>query len=916
MRKRFHAQPTGLARAVAVLVLAVNVQVVSAQTFSFDIPAQPLSQALSTFARQTGLQLAYSPELVQGKQAPAIRGSHDLGQALAELLSQSGLQGRVQGRTLTLEPRPAIREGSATLPEVEVRADREPQGVLSLTRSQINAMPAGNGDITSLLKIHPNVQFSNTQQSTSTQGEIAPADISINGGKFYDNLYLMDGMSINNNMNPAGAGSAINTPPSAAQGFAIDTAFLCNVTVLDSNVSAAFGKFGGGVVSADTCAPTRKFGADVSVETTRSTWMQYKYAPGDAANAALSASAAAQPDFTKWTYRISMEGKPTENTGLIASVVRKTSEIPLRGYTNGSVSGSDDNTKTQTREQESYYLRGFWKPAAGIETDLAVTHDPYESRYFIQNARGSYFDNTSGGQSVNAGLKHTIGDGLTLSHRFVVSEMDSSRYSPENIWKAWRYSADKNWGVASSATVRNSFEGGYGSIAQTEDRLSYQMKAEVAPRQWLGLEHRLEAGLGIEHERYEYNRLNTYEQYTTSTNTTTCNMVGGGVDTEFCSLATPWNAASGGQYLRSRIIYKAGSFSVSNQSVSAYLQDEIRLDRLRVRLGLRYDKDELSPESSLAPRMAAFWDLSGNGDTRIEAGANRYYSRNFMIYQTYRERLALQSSSQTRSIVGGLIGNWAAPVFGSTASMYHVGDLKVPYSDEATLGVSHAAWGAVWGAKYVRRKARDQVVLHLRGIGDYWWDNVGYSDSDTVSLTMSTPQPIKWAGTSTFINAALDHTSVKTSHADYSDTLSSYAGELSEVISYNGQFIPYTARPADNYNRPWTARVMFITQIPSSRLTVTNLLRVRDSYEKVAATGEQVSYQGTMVDVWKTTRFRKAVTWDVQFNWSILTHADQSAYVNLGIENLFNRSNVIEGSGTTATYEKGRQVWLRVGYRF
>lgn len=908
-----------LGRIPMALALALCMQAAMAQTIAFDQPAQPLEQALTAFARQAGLQLVYPPDLVQGLRAPALRGSHSREAALAELLRGSGVGGRIQGRTLVLSPQAAPAPDSAVaLPATVVRAQREEQGSTVLDRAAIRALPPGNGDIASVLRIHPNVQFSSTQQRGATQGEIAPADISINGARFYDNLFLVDGMSINSDIDPAGAGAAIGTPPSAAQGLAVDTSRLCNITVLDSNVGAEYGGFGGGVVSAETCAPTRRFGGEVSLEHTRSSWMQHKYAPGEAESAAQSADESAQPNFRKWTYRASAESRLNETFGLLASVTRKTSDIPLRGYANGGTSASDENAKHQSRTQESLYLRGFWTPAPGVQADLAFGYEPSAARMFIANARDSYYENRSGGRTLNAGLRHRLDGGVTLSHRLSGSAMQASRESDSTVWKLWRHSADKDWGVASSASAHNSSEGGWGDVEQAEKRLAYQLKAEAEPWQWGAVRHRLQGGLQLERQQQDYERLSTYEQYQVSANTTTCALASGGVDTEYCSMATPWNARTGGQYLRQRLIHQAGAFSVRNNSYAAYLQDELQWERLRLRLSLRYDHQSLAAKGALAPRAAGFWDVWGTGATVVEAGVNRYYSRNFMIYHSYRERLALQSGAQLRSLTaGGLIGDWADPVYGGTAAMYSSGALRLPYSDELTLGVSQSAWGAVWSAKYVRRKGRDEVVLHLRDIGDYWWDNVGRSEADVVSLKVATQRPLAWGGTRTSLMAAFDHTDVKTSHADYSDRLSSYAGDLDAMIAYQGRFIRYLDRPANNYNRPWTLRLMAVTEIPAARLTVSNLLRWRDGYARVAKTGDKVDYQGSQVDVWERVRFDKAITWDVQLNWRLPTRAQEAAYVNLAVENVLNRSNVADGSAADAPrYEKGRQVWLRVGYQF
>ncbi|WP_312435822.1 TonB-dependent receptor plug domain-containing protein, partial [Janthinobacterium sp.] len=228
------------------------------------------------------------------------------------------------------------------MPEVRLQAERESLGEQKLDRRQIEAMNGIDGNITTLLRINPSVQFANKQLESATQGELAPADISINGAKFYDNLYQMDGMSLNNDIGPTNNPTVsvaktnnATTPPSASQGFAIDTSLLCEVTVLDSNVGAEYGRFKGGVVNANTCAPTRKLGGQVSVESTRSSWMQYKLNDSQRASAANSTTADLQPEFEKWTYRAALQGKLTDNFSLIGSFVRKTSEIPLNGYGNG-----------------------------------------------------------------------------------------------------------------------------------------------------------------------------------------------------------------------------------------------------------------------------------------------------------------------------------------------------------------------------------------------------------------------------------------------------------------------------------------------------------------------------------------------------------------------------------------------------
>lgn len=112
-----------LLRGAALAGLALQLHAVQAQSADFDIPAQPLAPGLALLARQAGLQLAFAPELSEGRSVQALRGRRDLREALAELLRGTGLHGRVEGRTLIVE-KPALA-GSLAPVVVTASADAE-----------------------------------------------------------------------------------------------------------------------------------------------------------------------------------------------------------------------------------------------------------------------------------------------------------------------------------------------------------------------------------------------------------------------------------------------------------------------------------------------------------------------------------------------------------------------------------------------------------------------------------------------------------------------------------------------------------------------------------------------------------------------------------------------------------------------
>lgn len=75
---------------------------ITTRQFTFDMPAQPLSDALLAFSRLTGLQLASSPALLKGARSRPLRGRMTAEQALAHITAGSDLDGRIIGGTVTI----------------------------------------------------------------------------------------------------------------------------------------------------------------------------------------------------------------------------------------------------------------------------------------------------------------------------------------------------------------------------------------------------------------------------------------------------------------------------------------------------------------------------------------------------------------------------------------------------------------------------------------------------------------------------------------------------------------------------------------------------------------------------------------------------------------------------------------------
>lgn len=100
----FFARRNVVATAVLLALSAIPVAVYAQVTYSFNLPGQPLADALRTVGSQGGINVAFEPATVQGRNAPALRGNYSVQQALDHLLAGSGLVLRTtQGGSFLVE---------------------------------------------------------------------------------------------------------------------------------------------------------------------------------------------------------------------------------------------------------------------------------------------------------------------------------------------------------------------------------------------------------------------------------------------------------------------------------------------------------------------------------------------------------------------------------------------------------------------------------------------------------------------------------------------------------------------------------------------------------------------------------------------------------------------------------------------
>ncbi len=894
----------------------------AASTRGFNIPAQSLAGALIAFGQQSGQQVTVDPQLLKGVNSPGVNGEMGNDAALAYLLQGTGIGWDYENGALVFHRLPAAEAGQPVMLDSTVVLGFTPensfQGATVIDHKAIQAFPGANGDITTLLQMHPSVQFSGAQQNSNAPGEIDPADISINGAKFYQNNFMIDGISINNDLDPGAHGYGetrqFDAAPSRSHGIALDADLLEEVKVYDSNVPAEYGGFNGGVVDAITRRPSQDLHGKLSYSMSRSAWTKYHITEKDQANFDNASNEQYQPEFEKTTLRGRLEGHLTDDFGAILSFSQKRSVIPLNKYEDGYSSPNADSREDQTRQLDNYMLKTYWNVSDRLSLDASFIKAPQENTYFRENYKNSNFTNINGGWqgSLNAVWE---GDSARWTHTLALTDLNSSREAESDDAIAWYYSSVKNWGRPTSATSRSG-EGSYGDLDQTQRGINYKLKTNWQEFRWGGVEHALVSGMELTRNQATWERATeaTSANITRRDNIATC-----ANGDPLCSVGLLINGNTR-QWANARNVYGAGKLDLVENKYAFYLQDTIQIGKLGLRPGLRLEGDDYMKQQNLAPRFSGDYDFFGDRSTVMVFGLNRYYGRNLFKYRLADGRQGF-NTRYTRTTQDGA---WTAT---KTENLNKFSDLKVPYDDELTLGLDQVWLDTDFRLKYVRREGKDKIgraSSRVLGLGPeagydriyYTYTNQASSQSDNVTLSITPRHEYRWQGTRTSLQAAFDWSRTQDAYGTYESGIT--ADQFTnEDVMYGGKRIAYNDLPATDFNRPWTARLTAITEIPQWNLTLSNFLRYRGAYKQIVSTDDIVTVGGEDLAVYETAKVKAAPTWDMRIDWEIPTGKDQALFAAVDITNVTDQVNEIASSTSgNVTFEVGRQYWLEVGYRF
>ena len=846
-------------------------------------------------------------------------------------------------------------------------------------REMLDSSPSGNGDITSILKILPNVQFDTAQNRSTTQGEIDPANVSISGGLFYQNNFQLDGFNMNNDLDPAGGTS--NGPDTMrsgrSQGLNIDTSLLESITVLDSNVSAAYGGFSGGVVEANVRkARTDGWHGNFSYQHTADYFTQYYIDESVEAEFYTSADENYQPKFHKHLIRANTEGYITDDLGLVASFTTTQSFIPLQAY--DDFFGAGENTqesREQKRQSYNAYIKAHYNPTETLTLEANLAYMPQFNTYYHYLAKNSYYSMNSGG--IQTGLKALWQAPVGLwTNTLGYSYLQNSRRSDASYWMSWFVSDEKNWAYSPTATkgYARANEGGYGDNDQLQHTLNYKSDFAFDTINLGKFKHDLRVGAELSYQRLANNRLSDYYGFNNPAalkQGQSCPNAPDSFGLWSCSNVKPKDEVPGtspvfqqlgwggdwnqiiGQYFNLLTFYlPKGKVEFDNVAYGVFAEDEITLDfertgSVKARLGLRIDGDNYMDKITLAPRFAMNYISPAPKEwhTTITFGANRYYGRNLFSYRFYDHLTSTASQWKRNSPNDAWVEstNPSANVYSS----YKFNQLNVPFSDELMGGIAQNLDIFSVGVKYIHRNGKDEIMRVRRntlGLPEesgyaknyYVWTNDGASESHIISLIVQNIKPIQTFGIHHYYLFAFDYTKTQRSYNLYSSDDAYYDND---DIMYNGQIIKYRDRPVENYALPFTIRLntTHSFDIGRTKWLLNNFFRYKAGYDRMVFINRtHPSYDATFQgNQYGKMHFKGTFGWDMRVGFEVDFYKSQAwkhtLYVNVDIYNMLNSKNMTtlssssNGSVTTGiatsssaipVYEVGRQFWCQVGYKF
>lgn len=781
-------------------------------------------------------------------------------------------------------------------------------GSTTVSGASVGALSSADGDINEIARTMPNVQFSAEEGLLDEDSikDISPARISISGGRFYENNFIVEGLSTNSILDQTTTNyyhyEDIVLHP---QTTFVSPSLIDSVTVMDSNISARYGGFTGGVVEAKIKDPTPEYHVNLGFGYTSDVLTSYKVDDEDRSDD--------MPERTRYTKRSYDLNLTTplykDKTALLLGYSLTQAQI----YNSQYYSTAFGEGSFPTESQEETFLA---KVKHTFDATAALTFTSMYTKY--------YFEEFAQSEKIqhNDGLLNKLEfekkwDRLTLKSYVGYQTNDDEREDEPTKYIYINYGTENTaWVPASASTAQI---GGYGDREAGQTDLPLGFSAD-----WQLVENgHLSFGADYTHTKAYNRRKEDVYWYTNRSTSKALDPLAVSADGD-----DDPTVIAGEQGLDRMYLYPTFDATVEINKADAWTEwnHEGTLWGMpwNYRAGLRYDTDDFLDNHNLAPRLTAM--LKPVDRVSVFAGYNRYYAHEMAAYALEEQSpdIYIYYRTYTTNAAGQHVyssDDWYLGLH-STTTKYSQADLDTPYANEFSAGfiVDLGTFGS-FTTKYLDKKMRDEfaqevayesVVMVDPVLGEtstyrvYNVTNNGWTDYE--SLVLSWQKKLQRHRFE--INATFSDT--KTGNENYFDAYDD--AEYDELVAYNGALVTRReiALVRANYARPLYVNFIWDSSWLQDRLLLTLVGRWNQAYDYTESNGT-TTIDGTKYDLYEDVRKPQNVIFNLAATLKGPTTRLGEMSFTVKVENLFDRLPNTEAS-TTAPYQEGTTVWLGVNY--
>lgn len=834
-------------------------------------------------------------------------------------------------------------------------------GTTTFDANAVDLRANGAGDANSFMRNLPNVQYQN-QAVTGGMGsqkavDTKPAAVSISGGRTYENNFIVNGVSVNNIAGTAERGGNTLTDTSgnpdglgfygqSSQTIYVPTDFIGQATVVDSNASAEYGQFQGGVVIYDLIAPpTDRYHASVSASREDSDYASYILRTPDARNT----SNRKQPFYEKDKLAVSVGAPVTPDFSFIGQASRLEADSGKpRSAGHGDTFAYENSDNV------------FFRFAATARTDIGkLTLDTSITDYF-QNWEAFRARPGDGIMDINtdssstkiehlADLPGVRADEIGLGRVKVktwafYNTTETTNTSPDNVFfthTKQRVSAPVNgvytkidftmpddWcpGVASPALAPLGTQpipcatGGFGNTLSSQTDYGVQTLIDGAL-----LFGSFKAGAEIKHYDAERARSDDVVYGSSSVVLLNNRIYSGNTGNVAANAITKFNCPPGdrlctdNEYSSSITSYAKYHTAAQINAAHTFAEIDQTLGWFNLRAGARLDYEDYTDNINIAPRLAA--TVKPFDGISITGGFNQYYLGETLYYALRSGQPDIAIVQRTHLANGNVID---IPALAQPPVRYNFDSLKTPYDDEytAAVGIRDPLLQGQWRLKYLERKGRDQFSTGSCGNNCFAANNDG--ETSFRSATAEYTKTWDRLHNPFYLNAAAITGNVtwsEQSRVGGSYLFADFVGDGSEeqrYLNYKGktylseQFTALTG----NMDIPVRFGATVATLWFDSALELNASAGVNLGYEGIgfvrnASVRNTITNTNTLQGLYDDRKFTPTLKLDL----SGKIHVTDQAYVEFFADNITNsRQNII------ATYDNpwvlGRTFWIGSGLNF